>query len=447
MFLFLVFGAFLLRSGASDWFSRLSMALVGHRTGGTAKAAVTSSAIIGSITGSAAANAAVTGSVTIPQMKSAGFQSHVAGGIEAAASTGGTVLPPVMGVAAFIMVALTGIPYATIAIYSAVPAVLYFFFVYAQVHFYARRQGLSGTPREKLPPTLKTFLSGWYYLLPIAVVVVLIARDYSLAYIALLAIVSALLTSWIRRESRMGPRAIINAMSGGAQQALPIMVIAGPVAVLSQALLLPGTGLRITGMILNVASGNLAITLVLIFIVAYVLGMGLSVVPAYIILATLAAPALIQLHVPVLPAHLLVMWWSQASNITPPVALAVYVTASIAGSPLWPTGWAAVLKGAGLFFLPVLFIYQPGLLFEGGVLNVTITIGSIIVGIVACAAAIEGFFRHPLSPVPRAIIGIGGIVLILGHHVVSVAIGLAVTLVGVFIADRMTRAVSESRVG
>ncbi len=440
MFLFLVFGTFLMRSGASDYFARAAMALVGDRAGGTAKAAVASSAIIGSITGSAAANAAVVGTMTIPLMKAAGFKPHVAGGIEAAASTGGTILPPVMGVTAFLMVALTGIPYSTIAIYSAVPALLYFFFVYAQVHFYARRNGLSGTPRAQLPPRWPTVRGGLHYLVPVIVVVAMVGLSYSLAFTALLATVATLIVSWARAETRMGPRAILDSLARGTQHALPIMTVAGPVAIMAECLLVPGTGLRLTGLIISTGHGSLAATLALVYVIAYVVGMGLSVVPAYLILATLAAPALIQLHVPVLAAHLLVTWWSQASNIKPPVAMAVYVTSSIAGSGLWPTGWAAVLKGAGLFFLPVLFIYQPPILFDGTPLAIAVTLVAITVGIVFCAAGIEGYFWRPLSPLPRVVIGAGGCLLVFIHGALSFAIAAAVIAAGILISYRQQKA-------
>ncbi|MCG6122961.1 MAG: TRAP transporter fused permease subunit [Microvirga sp.] len=440
MFLFLVFGAFLMRSGAADFFSTLSMALVGSRAGGTAKAAVASSTIVGSITGSAAANVAISGSMTIPLMKSAGFKPHVAGGIEAAASTGGTIMPPVMGVAAFIMVALTGIPYSEIVIYSATPALLYFFFVYMQVHCYARRNDLVGSPRETLPPVGRTLMAGWYYVAPVLVIAAGIFIGYSLAFIALLGIIATLVVSQLSRTHRMGPRDILHALAEGTKQALPIIVVAGPVAIIAQCLLLPGTGLRITGMIVSVGAGDLALTLGLVFVVAYILGMGLSVVPAYIILATLAAPALVRLDVPLIAAHLIVMWWGQASNITPPVSLASYVAASIAKAPLWRTGWAAVVKGAGLFLIPVLFAYQPGLLYAASPLENAVTIGSIIVGIVMASGGIEGFLFHRLSLAERAVLLLGAAVLLFGHSIPTITIGLiicAAALAGRPLVDRL----------
>src|SRR6185437_991635 len=344
---------------------------------------------------------------------------------------GGTILPPVMGVTAFLMVALTGIPYSTIAIYSAVPALLYFFFVYAQVHFYARRNDLLGSPRAELPPVGPTLKAGAHNFLPVLVVIAMVWFNYSLAFTALVAIGATLVTSWLRTDTRMGARAIVDSLARGATHALPIMAVAGPVAIMSECLLVPGTGLRLTGLIISTGQGSLAATLVLVYVIAYVIGMGLSVVPAYLILATLAAPALIQLHVPVLAAHLLVIWWSQTSNIKPPVAMAVYVTSSIAGSGLWPTGWAAVLKGAGLFFLPVLFIYQPPLLLNGTLSEIIVTIVAIIIGIIFCAAGIEGYFWRRLSVVPRIIVGVGGCLFVFIHDLWSLAIATAVIAAGI----------------
>jgi TRAP-type uncharacterized transport system fused permease subunit len=263
--------------------------------------------------------------------------------------------------------------------------------------------------------------------------------NYSLAFTALLAIAATIVTSWIGAGSRMGPREIVDCLAQGAQHALPIMAVAGPVAIMSECLLVPGTGLRLTGLIISTGHGSLAATLALVYAIAYVVGMGLSVVPAYLILATLAAPALIQLHVPVLAAHLLVTWWSQASNIKPPVAMAVYVTSSIAGAGLWPTGWAAVLKGAGLFFLPVLFVYQPPLLLNGTWLEIVTTITAIAIGIVFCAAGIEGYFWRALSWIPRVVIGMGGCLLVFNHGPISLVLAAAVIGAGILISSSIDK--------
>jgi TRAP transporter 4TM/12TM fusion protein len=426
LFLFLVFGQFLVRSGASDFFSDVCLSFVGRRPGGGAKAAVVSSLIVGSVTGSAAANVAITGVLTIPLMKRTGYAPHIAAATEAAASTGGTVMPPVMGAAAFIMVALTGIPYATIALLSAVPALIYFWCVYLQVHFYAKRHNLGGLSAEETPSFGAVCRRGWVFVAPLAVVVVLVFMGYSLSRVALLGMLSCIACSWFDPRTRMGWRAILDALAEGTQHGLSIIAVAGPVSIMTLAILLPGTGLKITGILIDLGGNSVALTIAIIFVIAYILGMGLSVVPAYIILTTLAAPALIRMGVPVIAAHFLVMWWSQASNITPPVALASYVAANIAGSSLWQTGNAAVVKGAGLFFLPLLFVYQPALLFDGSALEVASTIGSVLVGVVMISAAIEGYLTRMLNIALRVAYGVAGSLLIIAHQPRDVVILLAV---------------------
>ncbi|MDA0231727.1 MAG: TRAP transporter fused permease subunit [Proteobacteria bacterium] len=420
LFLFLVFGVFLVRSGASEFFTNICLSFLGTRPGGGAKAAVGASFITASISGSASANVAITGSITIPMMIRTGYRPAVAGGIEAAASTGGTIMPPVMGASAFIMVALTGFSYGTIVLYATIPALLYFLNVYLQVHFYAMRNGLRGLPAEECPPFRGTLRKGWVFLVPILVVIILVYLDYSLRRVGLLAIVSVVVASWFT-DRKMGLRDIIQTMADGAKDSLPIIAIAGPVSIIAGAVLLPGTGIRITGLIIDLAESNLAFTVMFIFIVGYVLGMGLSVIPAYVILATLAAPALIQLGIPVMAAHLLVLWWGQASNVTPPVALAAYMAAGISRAPLWRVCNVAMVKAMAIFYLPVLFVYQPGLLLEGGVINVVLTVGTLALGGLAISAGIEGFFYASMGVAMRVIAIAVGTALILTHGLFAIA--------------------------
>ncbi len=412
LFLFLVFGVFLIRSGASDFFTNICLALVGTRAGGGAKAAVGSSFITASVSGSASANVAITGNITIPMMIRTGYTPAMAGGIEAAASTGGTIMPPVMGASAFIMVALTGFSYGQIVIVATIPALLYFLNVYLQVHFYAMRKGLRGLPREDCPSVLSTLRSGWTYLVPIGVVIALVYMDYSLRRVGLIAILSVIVASWFTSR-KMGPRSILDAMAEGARSSLPVLAIAGPVSIIAGAVLLPGTGIRITGLIIDLGANNLALTIGFIFLIGYVLGMGLSVIPAYVILATLAAPALIQLGIPVMAAHLLVLWWGQASNVTPPVALASYMAAGISKAPLWSVCGTAMVKAMAIFYLPVLFVYQPGLLLNGSAFDIGLTILTLALGGIAISAGIEGFLRTNLSMMTRLFCIILGIALIL----------------------------------
>ncbi len=440
LFLFLVFGQFLVRSGASDFFNDLCLSFLGRRAGGGAKAAVASSFIVGSITGSAAANVAITGVISIPLMKRSGYAPHIAAATEAAASTGGTIMPPVMGVAAFVMVALTGIPYSQIVLYATVPALLYFLNVFLQVHFYALRHDLRGLPAAECPPFRNTLKQGWQYFVPVIVVIVLIYQGYSLSRIGLNAIAITVVCSWLNPKKRMGPRAILDSLAAGTSMSLPIIAVAGPVSAMTLAILMPGTGLKITGLLISLAGGDLAITIAIIFVIGYVLGMGLSMVPAYIILATLAAPALIRLDVPVMAAHFLVMWWGQASNVTPPVALAAYVAANIAGAPLWKTGMAAVVKAAGLFYIPVLFVYQPALLLSGSVFSIVLTIGSVVVGIVVLSGAIEGYLGVRLSAAPRALYGIVGCVLVVSQNPFVIAGCIVIVVIVHIIGRKFTKA-------
>jgi TRAP transporter 4TM/12TM fusion protein len=348
-----------------------------------------------------------------------------------------------MGSAAFIMVALTGIPYSEIALYSAIPAVIYYLVVFLQVHFYAKREGLKGLPPEECRPFFTVLRRGWVYFVPIIIIVTMIYWGYSLSRTALFAIIAAILCSWSSKETRMGPKEIVQALADGTRHSLSIITIAAPVSVMTMAILMPGTGLKITSMLINLGGGHLAATVAMIFVIGYVLGMGLSVVPSYIILATLAAPALMRLGVPVMAAHFVVMWWGQASNITPPVALASYVAANVADAPLWKSGNAAVIKGAGLFFLPVLFIYQPGLLLQGSLLDIIVTIGSIIAGVTLIAAAIEGFLLRALPPPFRIAYAAIGILLIIAHTLLPVIAlcAVAIALIGtdVWLARRMPR--------
>ena len=445
LFLFLVFGQFLVRSGASTFYSDLCLSLLGRAPGGGAKAAVTSSMIVGSITGSAAANVAITGVITIPLMMRSGYKPHIAAGIEAAASTGGTVLPPVMGSAAFIMVALTGIPYSEIALYSAIPALIYYLVVFLQVHFYAKRNKLSGLPIEECQPFLQVLRRGWPHFLPIIIIVTMVYMGYSLSRTALFAMIATVVCSWADPRTRMGPTAIVDALAQGTRHSLTIIAIAAPVSIMTLAMLMPGTGLKITALLIDLGGGHLAATIALIFLIGYVLGMGLSVVPSYIILATLAAPALMRLSVPVLAAHFVVMWWGQASNVTPPVALASYVAANIADSPLWKAGNAAVIKAAGLFFLPILFIYQPGLLLNGSLTSIIVTIGSIIAGVILVAAAIEGYLVRNSSPWFRlAYALVGALLIVTNIFIYVIALGL-IAVVLIAIETRLSTDVEAGR--
>ncbi len=411
MFLFLVLGSFLRESGAVTFFLNLANAIMGHQTGGSAKAASIASFFVGMISGSASANVAITGQMTIPLMKENGYSPEVAGGTEAASSLGGTILPPIMGASAFIMVGITNIPYLDIIRFALIPAILYFLSVFLHCHYYAKRKGLVGIPREKLPDLKQTLKEGSHFFIPIIVLIVLLLRGMSLQRVALWSIVATFGLSFLRKESRMTLNRLLNALINSARTALPIAAVAGPVGIISTAVVWPGMSLRVSNMIMQLTGGSLALTIIFVFIIAYILGMGLSIIPSYMILATLAAPALINLGVPLPAAHLMVLWYAQLSTITPPVCLASYVAAGIAEASYWKTGMQGVMRAAAIIYLPIIFVYQPGLILFGDPLNIIRTVLTTTIAVVVLVAGLEGFFIGQLHIFQRLMLILSAFIL------------------------------------
>jgi TRAP transporter 4TM/12TM fusion protein len=359
--LFIFFGAFLHKSGAGRFFIDLPLALAGRSAGGPAKVAVMASALFGSISGSAIANTVATGAFTIPMMKRAGFRSHVAGAIEPAASIGGMFMPPVMGAGGFLMAELTGIPYAKIMLMSVFPAFLYFLAVFTMVHFEAKKFGLGGM-QENVPRARDILKNEWFMALPLALIVVLMLMGRSPGFAAFWATIGCVVVSWIRKETRMGPRQIWEAIQTGGKSTLVIGATVGVIGIVVGSIALTGIGLKFSDIIISLSDGNLAIAIVLIGLASLVLGMGVPVTAAYLIVAVLAVPALKELGVMLIAAHQIVYWFSQDSNITPPVCVAAYAGAAIAGSDPWKTGWTSFKFAKLLYVVPFLFAYTPEIL-------------------------------------------------------------------------------------
>lgn len=361
--LFIFFGAFLHKSGAGRFFIDLPLSLVGRSAGGPAKVAVLASALFGSISGSAIANTVATGAFTIPMMKRAGFRPHVAGAIEPAASIGGMFMPPVMGAGGFLMAELTGIPYVSIMLMSVFPAFLYFLSVLTMVHFEAKKHGIEGL-KEEFPPAREILKREWYMALPLVLIIVLMLTGYSPGFAAFWATLGCVAVSWVRSETRMGPREIWEAIQNGARSTLIIGATVGVIGIIVGAIALTGIGLKFSDIIISLASGNLAIAIILIGLASLVLGMGVPVTAAYLITAVLAVPALGELGVMAIAAHQIVYWFSQDSNITPPVCVAAYAGAAIAGSDPWQTGWTSFKFAKLLYVMPFLFAYTPAILLK-----------------------------------------------------------------------------------
>jgi TRAP transporter 4TM/12TM fusion protein len=389
VFPFMIFGAFLEGSGAGHFFMDLGRALAGKWRGGPAKIAVITSALFGSISGSSVANVVSTGTFTIPLMKRLGFQPHNAGAIEAISSTGGQFMPPIMGAGVFILATLTETEYLKIALMNVIPALLYFFFLLFMVDLQALKAGLKGLAEQEIPRVSTVLAHGWHYLIPLVVVLGLLFMGFSPDYGAFWGTVSAFVLSFRRKENWMTPRKVIDALITGAHNNTSAGSAIGTLGIIIGGIVLSGLGLKFSAVLIEFAGGNLLFTVALVTVISIIIGMGSSTTGSYIILAVVAAPALIQLGVPEIPAHLVVFYAACLSNITPPVCVSAYAAAAIAGSDPMKTGFAALKFGATLLLIPFSFVYEPGLLLYGSTFEIINSLLSYMFGYLALAMTIQ----------------------------------------------------------
>ncbi len=424
VFLFVLFAAFLLHSGAGDFIIRLSVAMMGRMVGGPAKMAVFASGLMGSVSGSAVANTVGTGSITIPLMKRVGFKPRFAGAVEAAASTGGQLMPPIMGAGAFIMSQWTQIPYLKIVAVATIPALLYFFSVAFFVHLRAKKVGLEALPKEEIPRIGEVLKEGWNFFIPIAVLMGLLMIGYTPTFSACVGIGAIVVASWFHKKTRMYPRDILDAMALGAKNMVSTGVILLCSGIVVGVVLMVGAGIKFSIMITSISGGNLFITIVLVALASLVLGMGLPVTASYIVLAVLAAPSMEMLGSSLIAAHMLIFWYSQDSNVTPPVCLAAYSAAGISGSKPLETGMESWKLAKGLYIIPLLFVYTP-ILFEGPVWQVIETSLMAAAGLFCAAAMFEGFHVILLTWMLR-LVYLGAAVLLLWPSFVCHGLGVMV---------------------
>jgi len=376
--LFVLFGAYLQKSGAQRFFIDFPLAAVGHRTGGPAKVAVIASALFGSISGSAIANTVSTGSFTIPLMKRAGFKSHVAGAIEPAASIGGMFMPPIMGAGGFIMAELTGYPYSYIMLVALFPALMYFFSVFVMVHYEAKAHNIKG---ERSAVSAKEILKKeWYFVTPLVLITTLMLAGFSAGFAAVVGLVSCIAVSWLKKETRMKPADMIEAARIGTENSLKIGATVGIIGIIISMLTFSGLILTFADIVIQLAGGNLILTILFIALASLVLGMGVPVTAAYLITAVVAVPALTHLGVNPLAAHMIVYWLSQDSNITPPVCIAAFAGATIAKAPMWRTAFNAFKFAKFLYLGPFLFGFVPGFTLQGDLWDIVKALGLILVG-------------------------------------------------------------------
>ncbi|QJT07897.1 TRAP transporter permease [Oceanidesulfovibrio marinus] len=396
VFLFVLFAAFLIKSGAGEFIIDLAMAVMGRLTGGPAKMAVFASGIMGSISGSAVANTVGTGSITIPMMKRMGFKPQFAGGIEAAASTGGQLMPPIMGAGAFIMSQWTQIPYLTIVGVAFIPAIMYFVSVAFFIHLRAKRRGLEPLSSDEIPKVREVLKRGWNFFIPIGVLIGLLMLRYTPTFAACGGIASIVVASWLNPRTRMSFRDIMDALSMGAQNMVTTGIILLCSGIIIGVVLMVGMGIKFSMLIQSISQGSLMLTIILVALASLILGMGLPVTASYIVLAVLAAPAMTMLGTSTIAAHMLIFWYSQDANVTPPVCLAAYSAAGIAGAKPLATGFESWKLAKALYIIPLLFCYSP-LLFEGPTWQVVETAVLGLGGLFCFAVFFEGYNQRMLS--------------------------------------------------
>lgn len=432
VFIFVLFGAFLGKTGIGQAFTDLASLLAGRSRGGAAKSAVLSSALMGTISGSVTANVVTTGSFTIPLMKKQGYKNWFAGAIEAVASTGGQIMPPIMGSSAFIMAEYLGIPYIQIAKAAIIPAVLYFMAVFLMVDREAGRLQLKpaaellGTDKLETKEVLKKTA---YALLPIIGLLVVLISGRTAILAGLVGIVLSIIIGFLKKEDRLRPMDILDALDKGARSALTVAAATACAGIVIGMVNLTGLGLAFSSMVLRLAGGRLLIALLLTMLASLILGMGLTTTACYVLLAVLAAPALIKMGVPPLAAHMFVFFFGTMSFITPPVALGAYAAASIAESNPFKTGWAAFRLGIAAFIIPYAVAYSPELLLVGNFSRILFAVVTAVLGIFALADAVIGWNKRTLGMVERVFMFAGGCLLIFPQIGIS-GLGLALVLCG-----------------
>ncbi len=434
VFMFILFAAFLLKSGAGDFIVDVSNAIAGKYTGGTGHVAVVSSALMGTISGSAVANTVSTGSITIPMMKKAGFKGEFAAAVEAASSTGGQIMPPIMGAGAFIMAQMTGISFATIVTVSILPAILYFASIAFYINIHAKENNIKGEKSGvKVLPILR---EGFHFIIPLSTLVGLLIYGFSPTYSAGIAIITIIFSSYLTKTKRMGIKEVLEALALGAQNMIITGVLLVAVGIIVGVINISGIGITFSQLIMEWSNNSLLIAIVLVAIASLILGMGLPVTASYVVLSVLSAPALVGLMLTpemaalvnagiqlpevamyLLTAHLIVFWLSQDSNLTPPVCLAAFAAAAIAKTPPMKTGLVSWKVGKGMYIIPLLFAFTP--LINGTWIERIEIFGFALFGIMAFSIVMEGYWDKKLSVLDRIIFAIAAIFLLTPDSVFS----------------------------
>ena len=401
--LFVLFGTFLANAGGGEFFNNLAASVAGARVGGPAKIAVVSSGLYGTISGSPTSDVVTTGSITIPMMKKIGYPATVAGAVEVAASTGGSILPPVMGSAAFIMAEYTGIPYLEIVVASTIPAMLYYFSVYSQVHYTSVRLGLKGLDKSAVPPLFETMKNGGLFLVPLAAIVWALFEGYSPTFVALFGAVAVIGISFIRKQTRLSPTRVLESLAETAKRLAPVVGACTAAGFVIGGITMTGLAAKLSALVFLMTGNLVWLTLIVAAIMTIILGMGMPTVSSYILAAVLIGPLLIKLGIPEMAAHLFLLYYAVLSAITPPVAVAAFAAASIANDNPMKISFKGVQFAVGAFLLPFFFVLDPALLGEGSVLDVIWATVRAVLAFALISVASAGCFMSPLKAHQRLI--------------------------------------------
>ena len=432
--LFVLFGAFMEKSGTGQLFMDFSMSITGHTAGGPGKVAIVSSSLFGTVSGSAVANVMVDGPITIPLMKRTGFRPPFAAAVESVASTGGQIMPPVMGAAAFVMAEFLAVPYAQVALWAVVPAALYYVGVFFAVHFEAKRYGLAGVPRDQLPRFLDVMKARGHLFVPILLVLFGLMLGYSAPLAALIGALACLPLALLRKTTRAGLRwrNVLDALVDGARNTLAVAMACACAGIVIAVVTITGLGITFTEFVIGLAQSSLVLALILTAVAGIVLGMGMPTTPAYIVMVSLLVPALIKLGAITPAAHMFAFYFAILSAITPPVALAVFAAAGLAKADMWQSGWEAVRIAAPTYIVPFMFVYDPSLLLIGGWVSSLTAFVSATIGVMCFAAALQGYFTGRDAKLWERALLLAAAVLLIKPGYISDAIGVALLAVVYF---------------
>jgi TRAP transporter 4TM/12TM fusion protein len=436
-FLFVMFGTALAKCGGSEFFFNLAASLTGRTAGGPAKIAVISSGLYGTISGSPTSDVVTTGAITIPMMKRLGYSSRFAGAVEVAASTGGSLLPPVMGAAAFIMAEYTGIPYSEIAIAALVPALLYYLPIYIQVHLRAKRLGLKGLSAEDIPKLLPTLKQGFLFIIPLVAISWSLINGYTPTFSAVYGLLAVLLVAAIKKTTRIGFAAAFDILAETATRMVPVAGACAAAGLVIGGITMTGLASKFGVLVFAISGQDIFISLVVAGALTLLLGLGMPTPSAYILAAVLIAPVMAKLQIPVLQGHMFLLYFAVMSALTPPVAVAAYAASALAEANPLSIALDAVKISIGAFLVPFAFVFNEAILLRGSVVDIVSSISFVVIGLTAIAIASEGYFKETLNPYLRVVLAVAGLCM-LSSQLVPVIVGGTMLLAVALFMNRKT---------